>query len=171
MVEDLSHSSLYTLLLLVVVSCVQDVLHKYQLNKELNELVNKRRSEWSISNIFVKSPVQMPPFSQIWSSNWRNMYRIFSTWFSLMWWYIILSLGCMKYSIRQCYYEILFRAVQIGFRNRRWKKSICKAVDDVEKMAGVTMYCVGVPTREQNKGIWCNSTGQNSSAASICLLN
>lgn len=45
MVEDLSHSSLYTLLLLVVVSCVQDVLYKYQLNKELNELVNKRRSE------------------------------------------------------------------------------------------------------------------------------
>lgn len=41
MVEDLSHLSLYTLLYLIVVSCVQDMLHKYQLNKELNELVNE----------------------------------------------------------------------------------------------------------------------------------
>lgn len=44
----------------------------------------------------------------------------------------------MKYSVRQCYYGILFRAVQIGFRDWRGKKSNCKAVDEVEKMADVT---------------------------------
>lgn len=44
----------------------------------------------------------------------------------------------MKYSVRQSYDGILFRAVQIGFGDWRGKKSNREAVDEVEKMADVT---------------------------------